>query len=142
MCPLSAEVRPDRGWVSAAEICLTLLKRQTYQPVEPDHGDVEPITILLTAVQGAKTAAQASQRVDEYAKKYGLSREEALKGLAREAYARGDLKIRDFADDYRAHLAWKRAHPIAALTLQTVDPLGIYGAASRSAKRWSKTRPS
>ena len=101
---------------------------------------VDPITATLAAIGAARTANDARKYVDAYAKKHGLSREEAAQRLAIEAQRKGLKQANRYVQDYQAHLKWRRKHPVKGAILTGLDPTGAVGGTVRHGRRWLKRK--
>ena len=99
---------------------------------------VEPMSATLAAIQTARTANEARKYVDKYAKKHSLSREEAIQQLSREAQRKGLKQAHRLVRDYKAHLDWRRSHPVKGVIVTGLDPTGVFGGTLRHGRRWLK----
>lgn len=95
-------------------------------------------SLLLIA---ASSANQARKKLDDYAVQHDLTRGEAVAELAEAAKVDGDKHARRLLDQLEIEMWWRRGSPIAGFGQHAVDPLGIRGTTTRTARGWLRSKP-
>jgi hypothetical protein len=103
------------------------------------EGHMDPSSSLLLIA--ATSANQASKKLDDYALQHDLTRGEAVAELAVAAKVGGDKNARRLLDELEIEMSWRRGNPIAGIGPHAVDPLGIRGTTTRTARGWLRSKP-
>jgi hypothetical protein len=98
----------------------------------------EPVSTVVALISAARSANDARKYIDRYAQENGISREEAVRRLSKEAKRRGSKQANRYLRDYREHLAWRRRHPVKGAISNALDPTGLVGGSGRRVRRWLK----